>query len=132
MGSLKLTVDASEVAKSINSIKDRVKSSYVRDIFERNARFIFVNNIQRRITVLNIIDTGALRRSIYSKMESFTMTGFKLTIGAGVKYAAYQEYGTKRGIKPRPYLLPTIVEQAQNYFNACATELKDRLFAKGL
>ena len=37
-----------------------------------------------------------------------------------------------KGLKPRPFLLPTIVEQAQNYFNACATELKDRLFAKGL
>lgn len=49
------------------------------------------------------VDTGRLRNSI-THVESANST----TIGSNVEYAAAQELGTSRGIRPKHYLLGAV------------------------
>jgi phage gpG-like protein len=57
----------------------------------------------RIIRSKKIVDSGWLRDSI-----KFRVSGDEVRVGTNVEYAAYQEYGTNRGITARPYLRPAL------------------------
>lgn len=50
------------------------------------------------------VDTGTLRRSIIAKPATFAGGEAKGQWGTNVPYAKYQEYGTRRGIKPKGFM----------------------------
>ncbi len=53
--------------------------------------------VQAEAKVLSPVDTGTLRRSITRKVEQ--NNGMYIgRVGTNIKYAPYQEYGTKRGV----------------------------------
>lgn len=44
-------------------------------------------------------------------------------IGTNVEYGRYVEFGTSRGMKPRPFIKPTMLEHAEEYKEILKTEL---------
>lgn len=66
------------------------------------------------------IRTGNLRSSITSTSDDRSAT-----VGTNVEYAPYVEFGTSRGMKPRPYIRPAIENHMEEYENILATELRE-------
>lgn len=64
--------------------------------------------------------TGILRSSI-----THTSDDRSATVGTNVEYAPYVEYGTSRGMKPRPYIRPAIENHMNEYENILSTELRE-------
>lgn len=59
---------------------------------------------QARAEQLAPVKTGALRSSLYFRVADRT-----LTVGVGVGYGIFQEFGT-RNIRPHPYIRPALNE----------------------
>ena len=59
------------------------------------------------------VDTGRLRNSI-----THAESGNTTTIGSNVEYAAAQELGTSRGIRPKHYLLNAVSNHGSEIENA--------------
>lgn len=59
---------------------------------------------QARAMALAPVKTGALRNSLYFRVENRT-----LTVGVGVRWGVFQEFGT-RTIPPHPYMRPALNE----------------------
>lgn len=64
--------------------------------------------------------TGNLRSSISHRSDSKSAT-----IGTNIEYAPYVEFGTSRGMPPRPFIRPTVENHMQEYENILAEDLKD-------
>ena len=62
--------------------------------------------------------TGNLRSSITHVSDERSAT-----VGTNVEYAPYVEFGTSRGMKPRPYIRPAIEEHFQEYEDILRQEL---------
>ena len=56
------------------------------------------------------VDTGRLRNSITHKEDASTSV-----IGTNVEYAAAQELGTSRGIRPKHYLKDAVANHTEEY-----------------
>ncbi len=69
----------------------------------RNALELTAKYIEDDARSLAPKDTGALKASIYSKLESNTVA----IIGDGVFYGAFQEFGTDKHA-PYPFLRPAL------------------------
>lgn len=62
--------------------------------------------VKRIVVEKNIVDTGALRDSFYTKINQDAMT---ITTATDVPYAQYQELGTWK-IVARPFMVPSLRE----------------------
>lgn len=66
------------------------------------------------------VKSGTLRRSItqFAKNERVQKSGGKWIgkVGTNVHYAPHQEYGTKRGIRPK-YFFKTSVQEGKDYLH---------------
>lgn len=58
--------------------------------------------------------TGNLANSI-KHIEKESGSGIKSYIGTNVEYAAAQEFGTSRGIRPKHYLLNAVANHSDEY-----------------
>lgn len=67
-------------------------------------------SIEAKAKTLAPVDTGLLRNSIQTKIESTT----KATVGTNVEYAPYQEFGTRHQ-KGKPFLTPTADDEQKNF-----------------
>ena len=90
----KLKIDDEEFIRALNELGDNIKQE-VADALMETALMI-----ERDAKIYSPIDTGRLRASITSRLFAWN----KAVVGSNVKYAPYQEYGTRRGIKPKYYL----------------------------
>lgn len=70
------------------------------------------------------VDTGILRGSVKRRVQTETAI-----IGTNVKYAPYQEYGTKRGIRPKRFMQKGL-EEVNNQIHKLEQVMKDII--KGL
>jgi len=69
--------------------------------------------VQAEAKVLSPVDTGTLRRSITRKVEQ--NNGMYIgRVGTNIKYAPYQEYGTKRGVPAKMYLHGALAKMQAN------------------
>ena len=66
----------------------------------------------------NYVRTGNLRSSITHVSDDRSAT-----VGTNVEYAPYVEFGTSRGMAPRPYIRPAIENHMTEYENILAIEL---------
>ena len=67
-------------------------------------------SIEAKAKELAPVDTGVLRNSIQTKIESPT----KATVGTNVEYAAHQEFGTRHQ-KGKPFLTPAADEAKKEF-----------------
>lgn len=70
----------------------------------------------------NYIRTGNLRSSLEAR-SAIQTDERSATVGTNVEYAPYVEFGTSRGMKPRPYIRPCIENHFEEYENILSTEL---------
>lgn len=61
------------------------------------------------------LETGTLRRSINTQRPVKSGKIIKGKVGTNIHYAPYQEFGTKRGIRPKRYLSGS-VEKNKAFF----------------
>lgn len=69
--------------------------------------------VQAEAKVLSPVDTGTLRRSITRKTENIRGE-YVGRVGTNIKYAPYQEYGTRRGVKPKMFMHNALAKMQQN------------------
>lgn len=62
------------------------------------------------LTKQGAVDTGRLRNSVTHQV---IMLLDAVAVGTSVEYAPYVEFGTSRGMSPRPYIKPAV----ENYLN---------------
>lgn len=67
------------------------------------------------------VDTGALKESIYHKVEDNT-----LEVGATMPYAIFVEFGTYKQ-RPQPYLTPAIEGNRQKMVDIISKEIEEAL-----
>ena len=70
----------------------------------------------------NYVRTGNLRSSLEAR-SAIQTDERSATVGTNVEYAPYVEYGTSRGMPPRPFLRPAIENHMTEYENILAIEL---------
>lgn len=68
------------------------------------------------------VRTGNLRSSLEAR-SAIQTDERSATVGTNVEYAPYVEYGTSRGMPPRPFLRPAIENHMTEYENILAIEL---------
>lgn len=61
------------------------------------------------------LETGTLRRSINTQRPVKSGKMIKGKVGTNIFYAPYQEFGTKRGVRPKRYLSGS-VEKNKGFF----------------
>lgn len=68
--------------------------------------------------------TGALRASI--RNEKVSPDGLLWRVGTNLKYGFYLEFGTKRGLEPRPWLRPALQRESRRMQLIALSELKSQ------
>jgi phage gpG-like protein len=71
------------------------------------------------------VDTGMLRRSITHTVEYGDDGEVIGKVGTNLKYGKYLEFGTSRGLRPRPWLKPSLVENEENIKKRIQDAVKD-------
>lgn len=67
---------------------------------------------------------GILRNSIRSEAVNALKTLWR--VGSHLRYAFYLEFGTKRGLKPRPFFRPTLKEEGETMRRIVVDALKGK------
>jgi len=145
-----INVDVKRFNKILNNVKNLYTPKQLKSRFLLRANEHFVNKIQDKITTLGIYDTGTLKKSIKAGVKKVDGSFINLIVYAGVNYAIYHEKGsgiyatggtkakkipwsfkmpngswvTTKGIRPRPFFVNTIVENAQSFFNRLGEDLR--------
>lgn len=84
------------------------------------AAFVAEGRMKVIVRDKNIVDTGALLNSI----AVFKAGSLQRAVGPTVEYAAYQEYGTSRGLVARPFAGPTITDHKGELLDAFRHQLE--------
>lgn len=72
------------------------------------------------LTQQGAVDTGRLRNSVTHQVISETA----VAVGTNVEYAPYVEFGTSRGMDPRPYIKPAVENYQNEYKIIIENELR--------
>lgn len=79
------------------------------------------------------VKTGSLRRNIKTQKAQITSDNIEVTVDASVKnkygddYAPFQEFGTRRGIKPKLYMKQSRENNEQYYLSEVEKALSDTI-----
>lgn len=96
-----MSVQVKNNLRQINSRLEKALSEVVRQT---------AFSIEARAKSLAPVDTGILRNSIQTKIESPT----KATVGTVVEYAPHQEFGT-RFQKGKPFMTPAVDAEKKEF-----------------
>lgn len=72
------------------------------------------------LTKQGAVDTGRLRNSVTHQVISENA----VAVGTSVEYAPYVEFGTSRGMDPRPYIKPAVENYQNEYKIIIENELR--------
>lgn len=76
---------------------------------------------KQSLTQQGAVDTGRLRNSVTHNVFQKELA---VQVGTNVEYSPYIEFGTSQGMKPRPYIRPSIENHIDEYRQIIETALK--------
>lgn len=112
-----MSIQIKGLEKALANYDKRAKSNIANSIVNKGAAIV-----EGAAKVLAPVDTGALRRSINTQ-QATGMTTATATVGTGIEYAIYQEFGTINQ-SAQPFMHPAVQQSrskvqklAQNEIN---------------
>lgn len=109
-----------ELIRKLNRIEARIKCEILEKAVKKGASVI-----QERAKELVPVDTGELRNSIRTKVETDGDT-VKGIIYTNKSYAAYVELGTSKQ-NPQPYMYPALSERENEAHNVIKDTIKSEI-----
>lgn len=76
---------------------------------------------KKSLTEQHAVDTGRLRNSVTHEVFAEKK---EVHVGTNVEYGPYIEFGTSKGMKPRPYIRPSIENHIDEYRSIIESALK--------